>query len=207
MQRIPVITLSLLGSVLITGCPVKPVKVQTGFDRHVDFGRLHGWDWTPAGGALETPAAAKTADRIQLDGLAKGHIERRLAQKGYRHDSAKPDFRVAWSFGEWQLDRHQQPNGGYGAVGLAFPGLHGSLVPANPDGRAEPPSLDPYTSQYEQARLELIVTDARTASIIWNASATDDTDFGYFTAHQRDRIGAAVDRLLDGFPPLNPGTP
>lgn len=194
----------ILSLVMLAGCPAKHFQVQTGYDSTVDFGRLSNWDWAAQSGTLETPAATKTADRIQLDSLVKSHVQQQLGQKGFNHLSGKPDFLVAWSFGEWQLDRHTKPNGGYGAVGLAFPGLHGSLLSTSADGRALPPSLDPYSSKYEQARLEFAVIDANTAKVIWNATATDNSDFGYFTASQRDRIGAAIDGILDGFAPGAP---
>ena len=199
--------IALFSLILLTGCSAKQFQVQTGYDANVDFGRLSNWDWAAPTGKLETPAAAKTAERIQLDHLVKSHVRQQLKQKGFNQLSNKPDFLVAWSFGEWELDRHKAPNGGYGAVGLAFPGMHGSLIPASPDGRALPPSQDPYSSKYEQAKLEFAVIDAKTAKVIWNATATDNTDFGYFSSQQRDRIGAAVDSLLDGFPPLAPGAP
>jgi hypothetical protein len=192
---------------LLAGCSAKQFQVQTGYDAHVDFGRLSNWDWAAPAGKLETPAATKTAERIQLDNLVKSHVRQKLKQKGFNQVTSQPDFLVAWSFGEWELDRHKAPNDGYGAVGLAFPGMHGSLIPTSPDGRALPPSQDPYSSKYEQAKLEFAVIDAKTAKVIWNATATDNTDFGYFTAKQRDRIGAAVDGLLEGFPPLAPGAP
>ena len=193
--------------VMLAGCSAKHFLVQTGYDSTVDFGRLSNWDWAAQSGTLETPAATKTAERIQLDTLVKSHVQQQLNKKGFNHLSGKPDFLVAWSFGEWQLDRHTKPNGGYGAVGLAFPGMHGSLIPISADGRALPPSQDPYSSKYEQAKLEFAVIDAKTSKVIWNATATDNSDFGYFTVKQRDRIGAAIDGILDGFPPLAPGAP
>ena len=81
-----------------------------------------------------------------------------------------------------------------------FPGAHGSLIPKGSDGRAAPPSVDPYSSQHEEARLELRLMDPTTSKIIWRAQVTDETDFGYFRSAQSDRIGHAIDRLLEGFP-------
>ena len=188
-------------SALLAACAAKTPHIQSDYARQFDFKQLHAWDWAPQSATLETDAAAKTAERIQLDALVKSHIEQTLQQKGFRHAGGKPDFTVAWSFGEWQLDRHTNPNGGYGAVGLAFPGQHGSLLPNEKDGRVPPPSENPYTSKYEEAKLEVAIVDVASARVIWNATVTDDTDFGYFKASQRDRIGKAVDTLLSGFPP------
>ena len=185
----------------LAGCSARNFDVQSDYEPGVAFGQFHTWDWAPAGPQLETPAAIQTAQRIQLDSLVKAHVAPQLKGKGLTQAPGKADLLVAWSFGEWQLDRHKSPNGGYGAVGLAYPGLHGSLIPTAPDGRAQPPSLNPYSSEYEQAKLELAVIDTKTAKVIWNATATDNTDFGYFTSNQRERIGAAVEALLAGFPP------
>lgn len=201
MRLLIIFLTSLLTAALLSGCSTRQLSVRSDYDHAYPFRQLHTWGWTNPPRTLETDAATQTDQRIQLDDLVKAHVEQALGQKGYRLVGQQPDFQVAWSFGEWALDRHKSPNGGYGAVGLMYPGLHGSIIPVNSDGRAEPPSLDPYSSKYEQAKLELLVTDARTSKVIWNATVTDDTDFGYFKANQRDRIGAAVDRLLDGFPP------
>lgn len=204
----PFLSLRLLVAfVCLAGCGTKHLQVQSDYSRNYDFGKLSTWDWAPQGGTLETDAATKTAQRIQLDTLVKGHVEQALRQRAFTRDSRKPNFLVAWSFGEWELDRHNNPNGGYGAVGLMYPGLHASLLPIGADGRAPPPSENPYSSKYEQAKLDIAVIDAATSKVIWNATVTDDSDFGYFKSSQRDRIGAAVDSLLSGFPPLAPGAP
>jgi len=197
----------LVAVVSLTGCGARHLQVQNDYSHGYDFGKLSTWDWAPQGGKLETDAANKTAQRIQLDTLVKGHVEQALRERAFTRVSQKPNFLVAWSFGEWELDRHNNPNGGYGAVGLMYPGLHASLLPTGADGRAPPPSENPYSSKYEQAKLDIAVIDAGTSKVIWNATVTDDSDFGYFKSSQRDRIVAAVDRLLSGFPPLAPGAP
>jgi hypothetical protein len=197
----------LVAVACLAGCGTKHLQVQSDFSRNYDFGKLHTWDWAPQGGKLETDAATKTAQRIQLDTLVKGHVEQALGQRAFTRVSQKPNFLVAWSFGEWELDRHNNPNGGYGAVGLMYPGLHASLLPTGADGRAPPPSENPYSSKYEEAKLDIAVIDAATSKVIWNATVTDDSDFGYFKSSQRDRIGAAVDSLLSGFPPMTPSAP
>ncbi len=205
-SRIPA-TLCIAMAGLLTACANRHLPVKSDYAHDYDFGKLSAWDWAPKSGELETDAAAKTAERIQLDTLVKGHITRELRQRGFTYGGGRPNFLVAWSFGEWALDRHKSPNGGYGAVGLMYPGLHASNIPSSADGRAEPPSLNPYSSQYEQAKLDIAIMDAATQRVIWNATVTDDSDFGYFKSNQRDRIGAAVDSVMEGFPPLAPGAP
>ena len=195
---------ALVLSLLLAGCSGPALQVKSDYDAGYAFRKVKTWDWAPTSGALQTDAAVKTSQRIQLDSLVRGHIERVLRGKGLQ-PGQPADVLVAWSFGEWELDRHHNPNGGYGAVGLMYPGLHGSNIPVSKDGRAEPPSLDPYSSKYEQARLEIAVMEAGTSRVIWNATVTDDTDFGYFTASQQKRIGAAVDRILQDFPPMAAG--
>lgn len=191
---------------VLSGCASQHLQVQSDYSPNFNFGQLHTWDWAPQGGTLETDAATKTAQRIQLDSIVKGHVQRALDQKSFSQSRQKPNFLVAWSFGEWELDRHNNPNGGYGAVGLMYPGLHGSLLPSETDGRAAPPSENPYSSKYEQAKLDIAIIDPTSSKVIWNASVTDDRDFGYFKSSQRERIGAAVDSLLQGFPPSGAST-
>jgi len=184
----------------LAGCA--SIQLQSGYDQGFDFARLRSWDWAPQSGVLKTLAAIQTSERIRLDSLVRRLVESRLKEKGYVRQRGHADFLVAWSFGEWQLERHSRPGGGYGAVGLAFPGLHGSLIPESKDGRALPPSANPYSSSYEQAKLEFVVIDSKTERIVWNATVVDDSDFGYYTSAQKDRIRAAVDQILSGFPPV-----
>ena len=201
IHHVPSQAIAILMLLLLAGCANTGLKVQSGHDPAFDFSHLHAWNWAPKGGELKSPAALKTSERIQLDALVGAHVGQRLGQKGFVREQNEPDFLVAWSFGEWGLDRHTRPNGGYGAVGLMYPGFHGSNLPRSSDGRALPPTLDPYSSQYEEAKLEFAIIDPRTSRVIWNATVTDESDFGYFTSSQKRRIGAAVDQMFDGFPP------
>lgn len=191
--------LRLAAMVWLSACST--LQVRSGHDASFDFSRLQSWDWAPGGGRLQTAASARTSERIRLDGLVREHVIRHLTRKGFVQQPGGGNFLLAWSFGEWQLERRSRPGGGYGAVGLMYPGDHASLIPVPADGRALPPSLDPHSAAYERARLELVVVDPKTKRVVWNASVTDDGDFGYFTSAQRDRIGDAVDKILDGFPP------
>ncbi len=178
------------------------MKVQSGHDPSFDFAGLKTWGWAPQSGATKTDAAAMTSERIRLDSLVREHVRNGLNRKGYVQQVGGADVLVDWSFGEWQLERRSQPGGGYGAIGLMHPGAHAEAIPKSKDGRALPPSADPYSSSYEQAKLELLIIDSKTRRIVWNASVTDGSDFGYFTSAQRGRIGDAVDALLEGFPPV-----
>lgn len=177
------------------------MTVRSGHDPTFDFARLKTWGWAPRNGLLKTDAAAMTSERIRLDSLVREHVRNGLNRKGYLQQIGSEDFLVDWSFGEWRLDRRSRPGGGYGAVGLMYPGAHAAAIPQTKDGRALPPGLDPYSSSYEEAKLELLIIDPKTRRIVWNASVTDDSDFGYFTSAQRGRIGDAVDALLEKFPP------
>ncbi len=183
----------------LTACST--MNARSSHDPSYDFARLQSWGWAPHSGVIQTDAAAMTSERIRLDSLVREHIRDQLNGKGYRQQAGGADFLVAWSFGEWQLERRSPPGGGYGAVGLMYSGVHGTPMPQAKDGRAPPPSVDPYSSSYERARLELAVVDPKTQRIVWNAAVTDDSDFGYFTSAQRNRIAEAVDKLLEDFPP------
>lgn len=197
-----VVTLSLL---TLVGCSSQPLKVQADHAAGFDFSRLKTFGFVAQGpNNAETVAAKKTADRIRLDDLVQRHVRNQLTSRGYQEASQTPDFRIAWAFGEWALDNHKKPNGGWGAVNLMFPGAHGSLIPTSEDGRALPPSEDPYSSAHEEAQLELIITDARTSRIIWNATVKDEKDFGYFRSSQSEKIGIALDEILKRFPPTIP---
>ncbi len=185
---------------LVSGCST--LRVQSGHDAAYDFSRLKTWEWAPHAGSARTDAAATTSERIRLDQLVQEHVRDVLTRKGYPLQVGSADFQVSWSFGEWKLERHSKPGGGYGAVGLMYPGLHASTPHVSEDGRALPPVADPYSSDYEKATIELVIVDRRTQKVIWNASVTDDSDFGYYTSSQRNRIGGAIDKILDGFPPV-----
>lgn len=188
--------------IAMIGCSTKPMKVQTDHASGFPFSTLKTYGFVAQGPSnAETDAARKTAERLRLDDLVQGHVRHQLAAKGYQEAPQAPDFRIAWAFGEWALDNHKKPNGGWGAVNLMFPGAHGSLIPTSEDGRALPPSEDPYSSAHEEAQLEIIITDARTSKVIWNGTVRDEKDFGYFRSSQSERIGRALDEILEQFPP------
>ena len=199
-------TLLVFALTTLLGCASQPLKVQTDHAASFDFQKLKTFSFVASGVTnTETDAARKTAEHIRLDDLVQRHVRNQLAARGYREETQSPDFKIAWAFGEWALDNHKKPNGGWGAVNLMFPGAHGSLNPTTDDGRALPPSEDPYSSAHEEAKLELIVTDAKTSRIIWNGTVKDETDFGYFRSSQNEKIGIALDEILKRFPP--PSTP
>lgn len=187
--------------VFLTACTHSALRVDSHLAPDLDLSHLRGWNWAPRNGELKTPAAITTAERIQLESLVNAEVNSRLAQKGYSHVRDKPDFWIAWSFGEWALNRKHRPGDGYGAAGLMYPGLHGSNLPESPDGRALPPSLDPYSSRYEEAKLEIVIVDPDSSRVLWDATITDDSDFGYFKPSQQYRIREAVQALLEGLPP------
>lgn len=198
-MQFPLALLFLVITLCLPGCSTQNRNVQRDFDASFNFSRVKTFDF--AGGTLETEAARKTAERIRLDELLAGEIRKSLESKGFRQSTSQPDVKVAYSFGEWALDSHQKPNGGYGAVGIMFPGAHGSLLPEGSDGRVPPPSEDPYTSKYEEARLEILFVDSATGKIIWNGGIRDKSDFGYFRSSQSAQIEKAVTSILEGFPP------
>ena len=125
-------SLLVLGLFLIAmiGCSSKPLKVQTDQASGFNFSKLKTYGFVALGpNNAETEAARKTAERIRLDDLVQNHVRHQLAAKGYQEAPQSPDFRIAWAFGEWALDSHKKPNGGWGAVNLMFPGAQGSLIP------------------------------------------------------------------------------
>lgn len=192
--------LILLVPPMLTGCAsTHPLEVQRDHDPHYAFDKARQWDFT--GGNLETDAARNTAERLQLNSLVESAIRQQLATRGLKEGGTPPDLHVSYSFGEWALDTHKKPNGGYGAVGMMFPGAHGSLLPNEADGRVPPPSKDPYTSKYEEAKLEILVMDAASRRIVFHGGVTDNSDFGYFRPEQHDRIMQAVSAILADFPP------
>lgn len=184
----------LVWSLLLTACAGPAVK--SGFDRDYDFARIKTWSY-----AAKPETGTTAVDRIQLDVLMKGILEPLLASKGYVKRDDAPDVRVGWSFGEWKIDRRPKSSTEWGAVGLFYPGMHAVPAPKEPDGRALPPSVDPYSSSYEKAELDLVVVDAQTQRVVWHAGVEDEGDFGYQPDTQRTRIEEAVKRMFAGFPP------
>jgi hypothetical protein len=199
--RIRLLVLSLVTLLLVACTPA--FQVQTEYDRKTDFSRLHTWNWAGQSGETQTLAAANTADRIQLDALVRSAVQQELGAKGFAPSSETPDFRVSWSFGEWRRDTGHRSGGGYGSAGLAFPGQHAVAEPISPDGRALPPSRDPYSSAYEQARLAVRITDEASKQVLWEGWVVDNGDFGYFRADQKREITEAMREILKDFPPAH----
>lgn len=186
---------------LLLGACAPALHVQADYDRKADFSRLHTWSWAGQPGEEQTPAAAKTAERIHLEALVRSAVQRELAAKGFVESAGTPDFRVSWSFGEWRRDTGHAPGGGYGTGGLALPGAHAVAEPTASDGRVPPPSVDPFSSAYEEARLAVRITDGASQKVLWEGRVVDKGDFGYFDAKQRREIAEAVQEILKGFPP------
>lgn len=191
----------LAGAMLVGLTACSSARLTSDHDATFDFKRLRAWDWAAQSGTLETPAAVKTSERIRLDSVVRTRVDAVLSQQGYVRDRDKADFRVAWSFGEWELQRPRSSGARYGAVGLYYPGLHASNTPQSADGRALPPSADPYSTLSEEAKLDIVIIDARTERVIWHGHVTDQSDFGYYTAAQTKEVGAAVEAILEQFPP------
>ena len=187
--------------IFLTSCSSAPPKVESQHASNFDFKSLHRWSWASESGVLQTPSATKTNDRIRLEELVSERIEQNLSHRGYTQDKTNPDFLVTWSFGEWALQRQNQNKRVYGSAGLWFPGMHGTNLPQSSDGRAVPPVLNPYSSEYEEAKIQIVVLERQSKKTIWSGVITDDADFGYFSDSQKDRIGKAVDEIMSGFPP------
>ena len=197
------IRLTALGliALLLDAC-TPTSQVRTEYHHGSDFSRLHTWTWATRPEEEQTRAAAGTADRIHLNALVKSAVQQELGAKGFTQSSAAPDFRVSWSFGEWRRDTGHRPGGGYGSGGVAFPGRHAVAEPDSSGGRAPPPSRDPYSSAYEQARLAVQMMDDASGQVLWTGWVVDDGDFGYFEASQKREITEAIREILKRFPPV-----
>ncbi|QXP83418.1 DUF4136 domain-containing protein [Methylococcus sp. ANG] len=184
---------------LLAACAGPALK--SGFDKDYDFVRAKTWSYAVMPGSDQA-----AVERLRLDTLMKDTLEPLLAAKGYSRREAGADFQVGWSFGEWKIDRRPKSSAEWGAVGLFYPGMHAVPAP-NPStslrasGRALPPSVDPYGSSYEKAKLDLVVVDGKTQRVVWHASVEDDGDFGYDPDTQRTEIREAVEKAFQAFPP------
>lgn len=184
--------------IMIQGCAHTPANIETRIDPSYAFSKAHSWDFS--GGTMTSDAARKTQAHLALDSLVFSEIQRALESRGLKQSGHQPDLHVSYRFGEWAIDTHQKPNGGYGADGPMFPGAHGSLLPNESDGRVPPPSKDPYSSRHEEAQLEISITDAASNKVVFNARMTNERDFGYFRSAQRDEIESAIREMLSRLP-------
>ncbi|MGI2323294.1 MULTISPECIES: DUF4136 domain-containing protein [unclassified Methylococcus] len=183
-----------MGAMLLAACAGPGLKI--GFDENYHFGGTKTWSYA------EMPGSDKAAaDRLRLDTLMKDTLEPLLAAKGYTRRGTGADFLVGWSFGEWKIDRRSRSGSEWGAVGLFYPGMHAVPAPKAPEGRALPPSIDPYGSSHEKAKLDLVVVDGSSRRVVWHASVEDAGDFGYAPDVQRTEIREAVERAFQAFPP------
>jgi hypothetical protein len=170
--------------------------LKSGFDKDYDFARTKTWSYA------EMPGSDRAAaERLRLDALMKDTLEALLAAKGYTRRENGADIQVGWSFGEWKIDRRPKSSAEWGAVGLFYPGMHAVPAPKEAEGRALPPSVDPYGSSYEKAKLNLVVVDTKTQRVVWHASVEDDGDFGYNPDTQRAEVREAVEKAFRAFPP------
>lgn len=155
------------------------------------FAARHHW-------ILSKHAAATDA----MNRMIYAQVASDFAVRGYEevHDRNKADWEIDWVMSETLKHRHTAAGGGWGSAGLDRPGQHAVTAPVHDAAHALPPSVDPYSPDYETADFRMKITSIPDGAILWEIAAEDDGDFGYFPNAQYEAIHALVPELLKTLP-------
>ncbi len=179
MKTFPLVAYLFSALLLTSGC--HPISVNTGYDRDANFAgrRMYAW-----GAATKLDTGDPRFDTQQMEREIRSAVDATLAAKGFQKtDSANPDFLVGYAAdvasGRSTVTRQRTLGDTSGE--WAWTGSH--------------------TVDYETGALVLEMTDPTTKRILWRAVASAVVIERATAVERQERIGKAVRKMLDDFPP------
>jgi len=181
-----------LGTCLLFASGCAHLRVETDYDRDLDFSQFRSFTWLEPPVTIE-PSESPIDELVDpfeknslLDKRVRQAVERELLARGYRR---APDGRS-----EFELQYHvilkdrtkirSYSSGYYGYRGYPY-GYGGSLGGVS--------SYD-----YKEGTLIIDIIDARTRRLAWRGWAVGATRKGYYTD---EKVSEAVKAVLKHFPP------
>jgi len=169
----------------LVGC--SGIRIDTDYDPAADFSTLKTWAWVPA-------SARRGGDpRIVndlVDARIRAAVEAGLASRGYRKVSSGSDFVVTYHAG---LERKIQVDRLYGSGGY-YPYRDWHYYGGG----------ETVVREYDEGTLLLDVIDAKQKTLVWRGSARAVVDEAATPEQREAKIRAAVEKMLDRFPPQGP---
>jgi hypothetical protein len=158
-------------------------KVQTGYDKTVDFSRYKTFAWIPSTVPATNPVLAT---------LINADIEHELNQKGLRKVDSNPDLLVK-SYGG-----ANDVAGGFAAEDPNYTASGGAPMPgAGMWGGSLPPTPVP---QVMHGSITVDLIDARQKHLVWRGTAKGKMDYDK-REKLLDQANKAVSELFKKYPP------
>ena len=160
---------------LTAGC--HPISVKTDYDHGVSFAHLRAYAWQAAA-KLDT--GDPRFDTRRIDGEIRNSVDTTLAAKGFQKtEAAQADFLV-----------------GYSATLSS-----GSNTVTRQQTVGDWTRTSSHTVDYETGALVLEMTDPAAQRTLWRADASAVVIEQASAAERQARIGKAVRKMLEDFPP------
>ncbi|NIA31356.1 MAG: DUF4136 domain-containing protein [Actinobacteria bacterium] len=178
--------LLLILAVLAMSC--SSISVKHDYDKEANFAVLKTFDWiAQPGNAFGNVDAARARNDL-LDSRIKNAVNSQLAAKGYRQDSANPDFLIAYHTG--LKDKVNVSSYGYGYYprGRYYGGWGGTGNYVD-------------VHQYEEGTLILDFIGAQDKQLIWRGAATKALESKPTPEKIEKNINKVISKILYKFPP------
>jgi len=179
MTKFPTVLCVAWTLLLASGC--HPISIKTDYDRGANFAGRKMYAWQAA---TKLDTGDPRFDTRQIEREIRHGVDAVLAAKGFQEtDAANPDFVVGYSadISSGTSTVAHQRTVGEASWGWVLTGSH--------------------TADYETGALLLEMTDPTTKRILWHAVASTVVIEHASAAERQARIGKAVRKMLDDFPP------
>jgi hypothetical protein len=184
------IFLLVLGAAMLIGC--QQPRYAWVYDRQADFTRLKNYAWLAG---EEHGTAGREIGGMSIDQMIKGMVDKELAAKGYtRVAGAQPDFTVRCRS---VLEFRAGETGGGAPVNepVLMGGERYEVVSPAPDLSPEQPS------SYKVGTIYITMNDPKSSTVLWRGVAEAVIREQATDEQRRDRLGEAMHKLLEKFPP------
>lgn len=188
-MRYPHLFRSCIVSLFISGC--HHIEVRDHSLANYPFAAPHRWI-----------ASDRSSASDEMNLLIHARVSAELASRGYTevHQRDQADWEMDWAMSESIRHRHSVAGGGWGSAGPDKPGQHAVAAPRHDPNHALPPSVDPYSPDYEVADFHMVLKSLPEQTVLWEVAAEDEGDFGYHHRAQLDAISELVPKLLKTLP-------
>jgi hypothetical protein len=165
---------------VIAGCGPS-ISVTQDFDKEADFSKLKSFAWMAVPNTAVGSVKAATERNSLLDKRIKTAVNSELSAKGYEMNEAAPDFVMMYHIGV--DDKVSVTDWGYGYPSPYWGGRNVSVY------------------QYTQGTLILDIINPTDKQLIWRGEAQGTVNPDASPEDREYRLGVAVQKLLEGFPP------
>ncbi|MGH7495796.1 MAG: DUF4136 domain-containing protein [bacterium] len=172
-------------AMIAIGC-APSISVKQDYDKDANFTALKTYDWMHAPTTAVGNVKAALERNTLLDKRVRSNVNDQLMAKGYRQDSANPDFYVIYHTGV--EDKVNVTDWGYSYAGYG-----------RYSGWGAPSSIDVY--QYKEGTLIVDVIDAKTKQLIWRGFATGTVNPDAKTEQREKKLNEAITKMMSQFPP------